>query len=200
MSILSKNTRNWVRLLFAALIMAAPYIYAAQIAFGGQVIIFQGSGGGGEANAEYGYTTIGGTEASSPSERAICFDVADDITVSRAYMYGHDNSGSQTIEMAIYDYNPGSPGDPTSQIGSCSNTVSMSDTAAWNEVIFDPPIFLAGSAVYCLSEHNPTAGTMTYFYDETDDRNYFGQNSCGVSQAAYSARRATMTISNYDAH
>jgi len=81
---------------------------------------------------------------------------------------------------------------------SCSNTVAVSDTVTWNEVIFSTPIVLT-EGTWALV-YNLTGSLATYYYDETGTGNKYDSGACPTFPTTDSTRKATCTVADYDAH
>ena len=172
------------------------FLFGCKLLYGGQVLVYQGSGGAGPANAEYGYTTIGGTSISRDNYRRIEIIPDDDIDVTYGYFYGYDDNSDGYEEMQLGIYNAAG-----ALQGSCSNLVTInSGTPQWWEFTWETPVSLTGSTTYYLQYHTTTLGYVTYYYDETGSNNRYGQASCGTMYLNSSARKNTMSIANYQAH
>lgn len=108
--------------------------------------------------ATFGYTSIGGTNATTTLLRSNEFTAPDNGTITRMYSYTRSSTGSISIGHAVYASNGTNP---TDLLGEDSGNATATTTATWYGT--DINVDITDTSEYFLASWGST--TRYYYYD-----------------------------------
>lgn len=144
-----------------------------------------------------GLSTVGTTEGNTASSFTRCAKVTtvNAMSLLYAWQYAKANTTPGTTSFCVYN----SARD--TQVGACSNSITLPTSYTWNKVTFSPPISLAATTDYFLCPVSVPGSGNLYFYYTTGavNSNYTGTGTtCPSVGTSGDTQVMSVCGANYD--
>ena len=183
-------------------------LFLSYFSWAGQLVpIYEPIDAGGEVEQELGYTSWATAETNTTTDRCSRHTTDGVMTVSYGYFYTQDfeTNDSETIVMAVFGSDGGSPSKPNyaDQIGGCSDSNTITNDAFhWEELTWssDYPALSAATEYFVCSFVSGVVGTG-YVTGSANDEWFEGETACPGADAideTGSTRNTAQTVANYN--